>query len=1400
MTRVLRLLLISIVALPLWQPMAAQDELQAVKAFTGNGVKEVSPLKGTGVVTHHSTEAGHFCGQGKRSNAPSIKAGNQIYDYFDSYFGNTNSTATHTNLPINTSALTRSRDEGQMIYLASALGIESGVEIVGIQFYANAAIPDLGNNEVTLRLGETSDASVANYTAMTNNRANCQEVYTGSMGVSGSNIVFNFTTPYAYNGGNLIVDLVVNGAEKDAAINWRRLNNTSYGAGYYSYRNDDNTAYSSGALNTLPFIMVTYRKPHEGTASTRTIAVKDAEFLASKEYVWPYNASPANQQTSSLDEIATDPDQMIAMIRKVYMDQSLPGNKKRGFASDGSNSGETNQAVYYNGVGGIKYIGNNNSNAINTLSNYQYDDIYGWGIPGNPVAVQRYQLSNAFLGADYYARYTYLDLNQYEPQEEGLTLLLVELKDTYVDGSNNAIRNSTSYTTEYDRLRAFFDNTVKSVRIVSEARRTGEGLQAGTMFKIDCDKMNKFFLLAKGQLHLDHNSLSDQNDNPFLSYNNDFCVPPFYSFTEEDHLILSDSYTDNGFFDANTGELFWHMFEQFSPTMYNASAGADDLYQDLVNMQSFPVIHDCLGITIMNHQFMMYGPDSKDADCQDVRDMMFFIPDYRMLYHSNRGSDSQEYLNYHRGMQPSIGLYVIRQNAITPTAQEDDYYMLNLNWETNLDDFLPSEDQEFELLQIVVDVDGNESYQPVYYMNENGEYTDSLGNVVSTPVPIFLTMEAGRVKNYPNVYVERLEHGQQVTYAIRGRDKGHFLSLQYSNRQSYLIPGTDPTELVLLEDATHYSRYNPQNQENCYSNRIKISNTALGVTANQITSAAANQTIFTFTRKTSVNDENPVVFAIARLTKKTSGYNGNELTIEMQNQANENEFPAGKADVASGTVEYYAGYHHNPGATTWVHEFPFVDVNGVKYVDFNNLIIYDNFTVDVSENIHPNQYIYEVNFNINPDAPIDLGNGQSALTAHGNTFRVPVYKTSSQISGVFSKEAVDNDTIGSVGLPEDVEFGVGVQHSSITEILRYDTYRWLENDTRFIVNNVYGEDNEQDLPPTGLAMNHGEYYTISMNPSTNEETNGETSVSSGSGTATFVDEIPEAANYAAAYVYAPVVEVFAPGRDVNGLDRRDYNTYGGPLQSAAIGKMQVSVAQPSEEQPMMSDYNWTDSEGNKFAYYNFCLKFDQKSLPDDTYEIYKIRAWREVPTSMQGEEYSELSGRMGDRVNFEEITYPDCDASDNYQYPLGSGPKTFEVADANNVTQTYNGYTGTFGARKLRTSEDETGVIEELDMNFVVRIYFTKKSNLPTTQNGAPILRAEGTQDEGKYFIVEQTIPHTVLASQVVTGIQNLDARQAVGVKYYNVAGIESDVPFQGVNIVVTRYSDGSTTTTKVLK
>jgi len=48
--------------------------------------------------------------------------------------------------------------------------------------------------------------------------------------------------------------------------------------------------------------------------------------------------------------------------------------------------------------------------------------------------------------------------------------------------------------------------------------------------------------------------------------------------------------------------------------------------------------------------------------------------------------------------------------------------------------------------------------------------------------------------------------------------------------------------------------------------------------------------------------------------------------------------------------------------------------------------------------------------------------------------------------------------------------------------------------------------------------------------------------------------------------------------------------------------------------------------------------------------------------------------------------------------------------------------------------------------------------------------------------------------------VESLSEKQVKSVKYYNVAGMESNEAFDGVNIMVTTYNDGTTSTAKVLK
>ena len=58
-----------------------------------------------------------------------------------------------------------------------------------------------------------------------------------------------------------------------------------------------------------------------------------------------------------------------------------------------------------------------------------------------------------------------------------------------------------------------------------------------------------------------------------------------------------------------------------------------------------------------------------------------------------------------------------------------------------------------------------------------------------------------------------------------------------------------------------------------------------------------------------------------------------------------------------------------------------------------------------------------------------------------------------------------------------------------------------------------------------------------------------------------------------------------------------------------------------------------------------------------------------------------------------------------------------------------------------------------------------------------------------------------VLMTEVITAVDVTPAAKVpVSVSYTNLAGQSGNTPFHGMNIVTTRYSDGTTSVSKVIK
>ena len=88
---------------------------------------------------------------------------------------------------------------------------------------------------------------------------------------------------------------------------------------------------------------------------------------------------------------------------------------------------------------------------------------------------------------------------------------------------------------------------------------------------------------------------------------------------------------------------------------------------------------------------------------------------------------------------------------------------------------------------------------------------------------------------------------------------------------------------------------------------------------------------------------------------------------------------------------------------------------------------------------------------------------------------------------------------------------------------------------------------------------------------------------------------------------------------------------------------------------------------------------------------------------------------------------------------------------------------------------------------------------------GATTLRA--AQDTVPYKPYSGTVKYVVSpidlkANSIITAVTDINAtaKTVRQVRYYNLAGIESSEPFDGINVVVTTYTDGSKSTAKILK
>lgn len=150
-------------------------------------------------------------------------------------------------------------------------------------------------------------------------------------------------------------------------------------------------------------------------------------------------------------------------------------------------------------------------------------------------------------------------------------------------------------------------------------------------------------------------------------------------------------------------------------------------------------------------------------------------------------------------------------------------------------------------------------------------------------------------------------------------------------------------------------------------------------------------------------------------------------------------------------------------------------------------------------------------------------------------------------------------------------------------------------------------------------------------------------------------------------------------------------------------------------------------------------------------------------------------------------------------YPMAVGMKSYEVGTNQKPKTTARrveggpGANGGYGAwYKVDSDISFAGICEKaetFDGVVTVEIYLV---------NGD--VTSVNELSNSNYYITK--VSHTIVQDpDISTGVEDVDAEKTVaGVTYYNLLGVSSDRPFEGVNVVVTTYTDGTKSSKKILK
>jgi hypothetical protein len=410
----------------------------------------------------------------------------------------------------------------------------------------------------------------------------------------------------------------------------------------------------------------------------------------------------------------------------------------------------------------------------------------------------------------------------------------------------------------------------------------------------------------------------------------------------------------------------------------------------------------------------------------------------------------------------------------------------------------------------------------------------------------------------------------------------------------------------------------------------------------------------------------------------------------------------------------------------------------------------DRFRASTEKNDHYDHYIYCFE-----EVEVDGNSGNAFQTACSNPLTVPVFKTTNTVE----TEGYTRENV----LADRDHHLVPKPTNAITFTAAYDPAANLAEYDVLRVNKNLHPVGEFKVGKAEHFNNSGEYHVITVGDEGYLNYLDQIKYINTGGTPesiTVLDKNGSVADGISSYV--PTIITLYGG------DQSKVNTYGCDIKDMSYPQLKLETTSEKSKK-----FQYKDENGNITTSKGYTTWLHLTPILTDEMEYaYYYRVWRVV----NGEETEVLLNELEDFGGVSAVNNSSWDAIYSSIQATYPGEYPMDVCDI--IVRPYN-------------DEDD----DDFNVQYIARLYATYIEG-----NSQDIVVPDRPKRAGEhggkdYVVVEQRT--TVNFKNVPTDVDELSSKVVSDVIYYNLQGTPSYRPYQGLNIVVTRYANGKTKTEK---